>query len=294
MPIKYQCLGGGGSTELTVKTSKPNTTVTITKENFEKVLVSDDSCSVVCKLVDGTYQIKAEAPEGEISQKEIVISNQEQADLRITDQIKNLPLGSKLKFSSGKEFILQAKNLGPNHEANTVTLVSEFIIESTSVSTYNHSATEMYRTLSPKYYNELSLIEKNKIIMTKYVSVNYTWYSSTSHDWEKSTTNCSQYFYCMSPAELGFQSNSSVGVPFGFTSDTSRIKKYKNGSAGEYFTRDTNRIDSTDDPIVNFVKEDGTNATSRISYTAGFVPACDIKDDAKVALDSDGYWVITE
>ncbi len=293
MPIKYQCLGGG-STELTVKTSKPNTTVTITKENFEMVLVSDDSCSVVCKLVDGTYQIKSETPEGEISQKEVVIFRRKQADLRITDQIKNLPLGSKLKFSSGKEFILQAKNLGSNHEDNTVTLVSEFIIESTSVSTYNHSVTEMYRTLSPKYYNELSPIEKDKMIMTKYVSVNYTWYSSTSSDWEKSTTNCSQYFYCMSKAELGFKSDSSQGVPFGFTGDTSRIKKYKNGSAGEYFVRDTDRNDNTYNPIVFFVKEDGTPGNATSSYTAGFVPACDIKGDTKIALDSDGYWVIAE
>lgn len=298
MPITIQgggtVGGGGGLTELTIKTSSPNTTVIITKENYSNTLVSDDTCLVTCKLTNGTYQITVQSSDGKTAQKEIVINNQEEADLRITDQIKNLALGAKLKFSSGKKFYLKAKNVS-GHTSNSVTLVSEFIIENieSEGSLYTSNGI-VFNTLS-KYYNELSKLEKEYVINRSY-SCHILDYDYNAGQWNDTFQTKQSRFWLMSNSEMGGTGTNS-GAKLGFKDDASRIKKHKNGNAGTYWLRDCD--DSPWDNDQSIVKADGKFSSLRIMLdnnnnhqSAGMVPACDVKGDTKVLLDTDGYWVI--
>lgn len=269
MPIKYQCLGGGGLTELTIKTSKPNTTVTITKEGFEKVLVSDDSCLAVCKLVDGTYQIKAEAPDGVITQKEVVIANEERVDLRDSMQAKDLPIGAKFKFANGETYTVQLKN------TNTVQFISDFILEDTERSNADFGNDIVIQNVLPKYYDGLSEVEKGKIV---YYGYPY-WYRGTDYD---GGTYTFKYFFSVPSID-----------DMKVTEQSKRIKKYKDGRIGEYWERDGD-LASGNRHFKYYVDSGGNYSTYTTSGTNGVVPVFNIKNETVLKRNSDGYWVITE
>ena len=224
------------------------------------------------------------------------------------EQIKNLPIGSKIKFSSGRTFVLQAKNV---HTQNTVTLVSEFITEDYRwiSGSDSYSETSIHTSLMPKYYNELTFVEKSKFV--KYG--NY------------------QHFWIPSEYELKNQ--------LGFTNNASKIKKYASGSAGEYWTASHRMREGmySGEPVLNpdgssetryeasyngyadCISKSGSTTEVRVyngriwytehrlpngnsydtgktysgsstHYERGVVPFCDINGDAFMRFKS-GYWI---
>lgn len=225
-------------------------------------------------------------------------------------QVKKLPLQSKLKFSSGKTFVLQAKGLG-GHPTNSVTFISEYIIENARWSNgedkVSYTSSNLNRSKLPSYYNALSALEKSKILS----------YSSYGNMWLPSMSEVNN---------------------MNFPNNESRIKKIKNGSAGQWMTRDySNSIGSSHkdgDPypgiggqmIQKYVRgtyQDITCITTtgefkgvglysgeEMSFShspswmldyggysqSGVVPCCDIDGDAWVTLDKsvDAYWHIVE
>lgn len=219
------------------------------------------------------------------------------ADVQI-EKIKNLPLGSKIKFSSGKTFVLQAKNAKmhhhPSYTGDTVTLVSEFIIENSSTHSYLYEASEAYRTFLPKYYEELTDAEKKVLIMRKYM---YYWtyqhgdggrWYDDEEDWAES------YFWLLGATELGLNPSYTTHYDqnLGFTDDASRIKKYENGSTGEYWYRyGFDSMYQGNDSFAFITKTGGSDSkhVETYGYTAGIVAGCDVKGDAYVKLKR-GYW----
>lgn len=217
------------------------------------------------------------------------------------EQIKNLPLGSKIKFRSGKSFILQAKNVFnhnlPNYTGDTVTLVSEFITDKSSTRSYLYTASEAYRTILPKYYEELTDAEKRAVIKRKYL---YYWtyqhgdggrWYDDEYDWAES------YFWLLGETELG--RDPSYITPgdsnLGFTNDASRIKKYENGAAGEYWVRyGFDSLYQGNDSSALITKSGALDSkwVENNGYTAGVVAGCDVKGDAYVKLKR-GYWYFT-
>lgn len=287
-------------TELVVNTSKAGTTVKATNGDRVKMRISGDDCTAVFELLDGTYLIEATTPDGEVSQKEVAVTTQEHADLRFTDRIKNLQVGEKLKFSSGKKFIVQAKNV-EGHKASSVTLVSEFIVEDVDPDGSSYGKDEAIYQALQKYIDELSALEKTFIIDRKYKSyvLSYEYTVGGPGDgwaWEDKLLDINSKFWLMSGSEIGFNTVDS-GKNLNFNTDADRIKKYENGGAGRYWIRDSQagyRV------LYQYaVDVTGKRVSVEIGYTsntqtAGMVPACDIEGDTLVSLDTDGYWVIAE
>lgn len=222
-------------------------------------------------------------------------------------QVKNLPLGSKIKFSSEKTFVLQAKGMG-GHPGNSVTLISEYIIEnaywSKGEEKVSYTSSDLNRRILPGYYNALSALEKSKIFS----------YSSYGNMWLPSMSEVNN---------------------MNFPNNESRIKKIKNGSAGQWMTRDySNSIGSSHkdgDPypgiggqmIQKYVRgtyqdiscitttgefmEVGLYSGEEMSFShspswmldyggyskSGVVPCCDINGDAYVKLEK-GYWIFID
>lgn len=295
MPIKFQCLGGGGGLmELVVETSKPNTKVTITKGDDVRSFVSNDLGIVICKLQLGTYLIKAEYENGKIAQQEITLSNQEEANLRITDQIGNLEVGAKLKFSSGKKFILKSKG-SAGHENNTSIFISERVTEQAELRKGN-LISSIYANVLPRYYNELTLVEKSAIV-TRTVTKNLTYIGGDGcrYTYYSLSDDVSQ-FYILSETELGIKSGRPQKYEnLGFNSDSERIKKDSTDTAKSYYI--SNTFENCYGDYTVYVI-DGTG--KRVSIGVGentpvnkwILPCCDLKNDAKVSLDTDGYWFI--
>ena len=230
------------------------------------------------------------------------------------EQIKNLPIGSKIKFSSGKTFVLQIKNAS-GHSANTVTLVSEYIIENQRWSGGADSYSESYihTSIMPKYYNELSALEKSKFVK----------YDNYQHFWI--------------PSEYDVKNNR-----LGFTNNASRIKKHINGKQGEWWIADhwmregmysgepmlkpdgstetkytapyygyanyigksggigEVRVGSGSIWYTKHTLPNGNSYDTRKTYTcgptgaeSGVVPFCDINGDTWVKLEK-GYWIFVD
>lgn len=216
---------------------------------------------------------------------------------------KDLPLNSKIKFSSGREFVLQAKNVS-GHNQNTVTLMSEFIIEnakwSSGIEKVPYSSSDIRNKILQGYYSELSPLEKLRAVP----------YSTHGQ------------FWLMAESEAG-SLNLSV--------QTSRIKKWKNGNSGDWFTRDyrdsvgeQTQDGEPQDGIIKYKRDSFQDITKvwtggkfaddelpeytgvEISYSnapewiaesgsymeCGIVPFFDLDGNAKCEKGSDGYWRI--
>ena len=271
MPIKYQALGGSdGSIELTIKTSKPNTKITITKESFKKVLFSNDSLLAFCKLPWGTYIIKAEYENEVVSQKEITISKQKDADLRESKLAKDLPIGAKFKFSNGKTYTVQLKN------KQTVQFISDFALdEGTRTSEYFNSGT-VYEEILPKYYDELTWYEKESVARYDYPCQMY--------DWESGAKNyiVTLYFAVPSNEELNGLAN------------TQKARKFKNGANATYWTRNGWSHDDGRRRYY-YIETDGSLDYDTYNRTQrGVVPVFNVKNETVLVKDHDGYWVIAE
>lgn len=305
MPIKYQRLGGGGGLSVVINTGA-GSSVTLSNEEYKKTLVANDNgLAVFENMKVGTYNVKAVTKEGTTDQDSITVTGE--IVEQVAWKIKDLPLGSKIKFSSGKKFLLSGKDVN-GHATNSATLWSEYIIENyefTNDATYKDSP--IAKQLMPKYYNELNATEKSCLLQ---YDAGVCKYSDSTRYQIKS------WFWLPSGRELGTNRNDYaiegtefiVGMyssMFDFVSQNAaakkwmRIKKfepeveeaddekYSPHNSLPYCTRDGNSNSSGDYMY-------GISRTGEVApYKAtGIVPACDISQDACVALDDDGYYFI--
>lgn len=189
-------------------------------------------------------------------------------------RVSDIPINEKLKFSSGRTFIVKGKNI-TGHEANSVTLCSEYIIEDAEwgeVPSYSES--NIHKTIMPKYYNELSELEKSAIICRNF----NTYMSKTNRVANIGTPyiaspSIESYFYAPDITEADSRiyfhaENSDWGrsiVPDQYLAgkllSSSRNKKtFKDGRAGAYYSTTTrlhDRSDTTSYLRVSCVAENG-------------------------------------
>lgn len=219
----------------------------------------------------------------------------------VRKDIVNLPLGAKLKFSSGKKFVVQAKNVA-GHEANCVTLVGEFVTENhkwnNTHNQYNYCS--IHKTILPRYYNELNQIEKNEIIYRTFNSGTNS-QGHTTPGWRFQEVQ--SYFWIPSGAELGL--STGKGANIGFSDHASRKKTLENGSPSGYYTTSGYTEEEWDvsqnDYYVYVINSSGAEEKRAVyswekltNFTTGILPCCDIKGTTKCKKGSDGYWRIVE
>lgn len=276
MPIKYQMLGGGGGTDLLLKVA-PNIIVTLSREGYTSTLTTDEQGQALFKnLKTGTYIVKFRSESTELQNEVVVLDKQEETFG--VKQVKNLPLGAKLKFSSGKTFTLLKKN-AKGHPSNSATFWSDIITEMAPVDARWYFDSNVHKTILPKYYNELNGIEKSSIINREIIV-------------PETTRKESAYFYVFSTMELGQSGSEALPKNYenmGFTYDNERIRKDKNGSAQGYFTTYFKAND-----YGSWIHRTITKQGKFGSYTnpEGVVPACDLKGGSYVFLDADGYYKV--
>ena len=223
----------------------------------------------------------------------------------VRKNIVNLPLGAKIKLSSGKKFIVQAKNVA-GHEANSVTLVGEFVTENYrwNINTERYQHSYIHKTIMPRYYNELTLIEKNSIIKRAF---------KFAHEEEGHTTpgtyyyDVNSYFWIPSGKELNLPKG--IGTNLGFTDNASRKKTFEGGASSGYYTT-TSHCDADWNMVLNVysvyvVNSNGAQERKVIidgedygpnytNFTTGILPCCDTKGSTKCKKGADGYWRIVE
>lgn len=270
-------------------TSYPNTEITLSNEKYTRTVVADEKGKTIFKnLKSGKYTVTTNG-----KSKEITVFDRQYDYL--CEQIKEIEIGSKLKLTNGKKLILMIKNAS-GHEANTATFVSEFITDQTETF-FNFSEGSNLVQILKRYASELADKEKTIIKEHDYIFKHDQGESGVTREAVKSQ------FYILSAWELGLSVSESSGTNLGFNDNASRIKKYEDGSAGVYFTRDSKNMKGTHSGsdyafycvnsiggLVGLRNYGGT--TSAVDVTAGIVPACDISQDAYVTLDDDGYYRI--
>ena len=214
------------------------------------------------------------------------------------EQIKDLPLGSKIMLSSGKTFLVQAKNVS-GHQSNSVTLVSEFVTESYTWAVSWHSAYEysdIHKSIMPKYYNELNQTEKNAIIERSFeVGKELDGYGTPGVYFAK----LSSHFWAPSGKELGL--STGKGANLGFTDNASRKKTLKNSVASGYYTTSSYyyQYRNLDDNeyYVYVISSNGIEEKPKViasskrltGFETGVLPCCDVKGDSILRYKS-GYW----
>ncbi len=284
MPIKYQMLGGGGGTDLLLKVA-PNISVTLSKEGYTQTLTTDESGQALFKnLKAGTYIVKFRSESTELQNEVVVLDKQEETFG--VKQVKNLPLGAKLKFSSGKTFKLLKKN-AKGHPSNSATFWSEYIIQIHRFDGVQYFDSYVHSTIMPSYYNELNEQEKLAVIEQERIAVTYT--ESGTDTSKKGRTN----FYLLTVRELGHSDKYPTEYEnLGFGSNVTRIKKTTAELARDYCTSDVYQSRSGSSYYGRFIQEDGSFSSGNDISGRGIVPACDLKNDAYVILDADGYYKV--
>lgn len=248
-------------------TTNPNVQVKLSNEKYSKTITTNAHGQAEFKgLKDGVYTAVAKTEEGNV-QKEILISSKNSVALFATKPLRELALGEKIMFSSGKSFLVQAKNV-TGFPSDSVTLVSEYVTEETNVGFTD--GLDRVREILDGYYLKLSIIEKGAII---------------NHSYTLNVSPEPAYFYIASRKEL------QNGGVLGFSNNESRIKKAKNGTPKQWFTATRTNSDNIHYGRT-FVLSDGSLYNT--SGTAGVVPFCNLKDNTLVYKRDDGYWVVAE
>lgn len=232
-------------------------------------------------------------------------------------RVSDIPINEKLKFSSGKTFILSAKNV-TGHEPNSVTFASEYIIENTEWGeALSYSESNIHKTIMPKYYNELSELEKKAIVLHRFEVGALNEDLSLNGELVYIKDQVESYFYAPDIGEIGVYvigmlSNGDGEIRYyGIYSDQGRDlgvltqkKTFENGTLGGYFTTTMRKNDFLADVVL--VSKTGGDIGSETdlyyihdspqysTVTSGIVPFCDIKGDTLVMKDTDGYWKIVE
>lgn len=289
MPITYQRLGnsGGGMVDLKI-TTYPSTEVKLQGDKVARTLISDDQGVAIFKrLKGGTYTVTTKN-----KVKEIVLVTEYHET--VMDQIKDIKIGSKIKFSSGKKFILMKKDAKADtrepYPLNSACLVSEFIVD-----TYTMEKPEIWveskawQKKMSACYEELSQKEKNTILSR---TVTNSFFDNVYID---------SHFYMLSEDEAGIASYDN-GHNLGFTDNASRKRTTEAGESMGYYLRKQYRDESNTWRVhLGSIDRNGANfdtgiggwiAQEDLPKTGGLVLACNISQDAYVALDSDGYYRI--
>lgn len=314
MPIKYQCLGGGKERlNVTINTGVIST-VTFRGETKQ----TDESANVTFSRVPiGVHTATIKTNEMTFTKKIKVVSQLNKCGL----QVKDLPIGSKIKFSSGKKFVLMAKD-HPIHDAGSATFLSEFIIERAlwGGNSWCYKQSNIHKTILPSYYEELNPPEKNAIINYEFTAFDDNAYNghpqcpdavgdgtSNNNDfiddkylgaWATPVDIMRSYFYLPNNHEYGGTvSDGDGGKNLGFSSEKDRIKRYENGDVGDYFIRTSGCPYIGQEYIdYEYITETGyfgsTNGPDSVNVCRGIVPACDVLQDTFVTLGDDGYYRI--
>lgn len=316
MPIKYQMLGGGGSGLTVAINTGVGSSVTLSNEKYNKTIISNNNgLAVFENLKIGTYNVKVVADGGLTDQMAIQVTGNQTE--QVAFKVKELQLGSKIKFSSGKKFLLSGKDV-KGHATNSATLWSEYIIENYEFRRDGTSGTEtdsrngcayidstVHKKLMPKYYNELNEAEKNALIQ----------YRAKTYDSENGGFDyTNSFFWLPSDSELDREGNYTkdkegknihlkmyehlydfvnVTSDNDFTDDWMRLKTFENEKVAKpYFTRSNEYYSDVKFWRAGLVRANGYILVQNLPGVAGIVPACDISQDAYVALDDDGYYFI--
>lgn len=258
---------------------------------------NENGLAVFKNLKDGTYIATSEEISGLKFRKEIVFTKYQND--KFYKKVSDLPLRAKIKFSSGKTFILMARNL-VGHSANSATFVSEIAIEEYTWSnlrdTYKNSKVAM--TILPSYYNELSQTEKETFVQYQCLTLEgddrKNPVAVPSLFWLPSITECMPNESLMSDYRPESKSDLNFGNGDPYHEDDDRRRKNPQGIWVRWFTRSRSKIFYDNTRYVCTVSDlgDYTSNSGEIPCTAWIVPACDISQDAYVALDSDGYYRI--
>lgn len=277
-------LGGGGGIDLLLKVA-PNISVTLSKEGYTQTLTTDESGQALFKnLKAGTYIVKFRSESTELQNEVVVLDKQEETFG--VKQVKNLPLGAKLKFSSGKTFTLLKKN-AKGHPSNSATFWSEYIIQMHRFDGVQYFDSYVHSTIMPSYYNELNEQEKLAVVEQERIAVTYT--ESGTGTSKKGRTN----FYLLTVRELGHSDKYPTEYEnLGFGSNVTRIKKTTAELARDYCTSDVYQTRSGNSYYGRFIQEDGSFSSGNDVSGRGIVPACDLKSDTYVILDADGYYKV--
>ena len=282
MPITYQRLGnsGGGMVDLKI-TTYPNTEVKLQGDKVARTLISDNQGVAIFKrLKGGTYTVTANG-----KTKEITLIDEKKEFL--CQQIKELPLKSKIKFSSGLKMVLMTKNplvpVGEEHASNVACLMSEFVTETHKVQDADDSfeRDQEWQNKMFDYYKKLTWQEKATI---------KPYFAKCDNIYAINT-----YFYMPCRYEVGLKMDSDFNkYNWGFANDSDRIKKLERSSAREYWLRDSGAWDSSFSYVAVSAKGQLVDVMELRDFpkNSGIVPCCDISQDAYVALDSDGYYRI--
>ncbi len=322
MPIKYQALGGGGSGLTVAINTGVGSSVTLSKEKYNKTLIANNNgLAVFENLIIGTYNVKVVADGGLTDQMAIQVTGNQTE--QVVFKVKELQLGSKIKFSSGKKFLLSGKDV-EGHATNSATLWSEYIIENYEFRRDGTSGTEIdnrngcayidstvHKKLMPKYYNELNDAEKSVLLEYRaktYDNENGGFDYTNSFFWLPSDSELSaegsytkdkegKNIYLKMYEHLYDFVNATIGG--GVTYNWTRPKTLEGEKIPKpYFTRTNDFLDTFwRAGCVYGGDRGGTTGQGYISVTnlpstAGIAPACDISQDAFVTLDSDGYYFI--
>lgn len=303
MPIKYQMLGGGGGkrTDVVIKTL-PNATVTLSSTEYTKTLQADGSGNVIFKgLKSGIYTAVSMSSNGTTYQKNISVLDQQEESLLERKMIKDLPIGSKIKFSSGKKFFLTGKSIKSknnisegNHEPNSATFMAEYVYgKSTWRPNVQYRDTEMCKTIMPSFYNELSQKEKDAMIEREF----RTWNQGINGE----IYTLKSYFWIPSATELDY--DVSIEYPrydeegaFIFETNPPTYKiTQEDGGISDFFTR-TFYLGGTTHKEKIVINKGATHNISqydnKLPLTIGIVPICDLSGFTWVNKDNDGYWII--
>ncbi|WP_317300883.1 hypothetical protein [Allobaculum stercoricanis] len=258
----------------------PNKEVTLTGDKCIAAQTTDETGKAVFNnLKPGRYVATTTGVSGNQQQKEIVLLDEYDEHVPV-GQIKDLPIGSKIKFSNGNTFVLKTKdttNTGSNE------FISEFIIEDSTRNTSNYSDGDLFNKTLSGYYTGLKWFEKESILLHKYKYI----YSQDIIDGRPSgkdnVKQIQSYFYVQSESELRKLTKEQ------------RVKRYKNGNAGAYFTRDGSN-NSYYSMFIFVVDKTGNISTQSVGSgtvaTSGVVALCNINKEAYVGIDSDGYYRI--
>lgn len=286
MPITYQRLGNSGGGMVVEISAYPNTQITLSNEKNTYIKATDEKGKAVFKgLKAGTYTAMCTVNGKQFTQS-ITLVDTIKAGLP-SAQIKGLPLKSKIKLSNGIKMILMNKNLS-GHPANSATFVSEYIVECTTPEPLTYDLTSLNKDFLVKYYNRLNQAEKQTIILRNFT---YMWLNQPGSETYKLTIEMSAYFWIPSATEVG-DGRVEDGVNIGFGGNESKIKRDQYSAVKSWFLRTIKRVNGNYRPF--YVDDNGVVNFKKIEHpeTYGIVPACDISQDAYVALDSDGYYRI--
>lgn len=294
-------LGGGGGkrTDVVIKTL-PNATVTLSSTEYTKTLQADGIGNVIFKgLKSGIYTAVSRSSNGTTYQKNISVLDQQEESLLERKMIKDLPIGSKIKFSSGKKFFLTGKNIKSksdkqegSHDLGSATFMAEYIYGNSMWEDRTpYRDTEIHKTIMPSFYNELSEKEKNAMIEREF----YTREMGTS----SSTYSLKSYFLLPSATELDEYRNKyplydTEGAHIFEPANQAYYIAYENGETGNFFTRSFDIPPSLGAQNgIYYNKGAHRNVIlTGLPQTMGIVSICDLSGFTWVNKDSDGYWII--